>query len=97
MDVAASDPGGDFDIYRASSARDQSIGPVVKVSARLGDDGAFSTAHPDFDQYSIGSLTIWPGDKGAGPLGIQDDINHWVWWITGDVFHRDPRPWPDAS
>lgn len=54
--------------------------------------GALVASHPDFDESTIGSLTIWPfkvaGEGSASTIGL--------WWTAGPVFRDPPRAWADA-
>lgn len=95
-DQSFSDPGGDFDVYVSHRPeRDADLlesHAIVKIVATLSEDGDIKNPHPDFNTYSIGSPTIWPYKIAGERFGLA----HWVWWVTDDVFGRDPRPWAEA-
>lgn len=95
-DESLSDPAGAFDVFIANSSStnstDDAAGPVVKIVARLDEEGEFARPHPDFNTSSIGSMTIWPYKV----AGERFELAHWMWWASGPVFCNAPRPWAEA-
>jgi hypothetical protein len=93
-DQSLSDPGGDFDVLVADRRLIETTAEpvIVKIVARLDEEGDLRNPHPDFISTSIGSLTLWPYKRAGQLVGAA----HWIWWVQGDVFRRQPRPWQEV-
>lgn len=88
-----SDPAGRFQVFGTTDARtNDEARTVVKIVAKLDDNGALLTFHPDFVPEFMGSATIWP----YKPAGIRFGLIHWLSWPKGWPFIGHPRSWGDA-
>ena len=103
-DQELSDPDGRFEVFVTppnetilDRPHNMFPGEIVKVAARLDDDGYFAAWHPDFLDPSIVFQWTRGGLYQGGYSGAPEEMpTHWVYVSRGDIVPRWPRTWADA-
>jgi len=102
-----SDPDGRFEVFIAPESEVGLDGTsrlipeeIVKVAARLDDDGYFSAWHPDFCQDPIVCEgTLWGLFYGGYRGPLEEMPKHWIYVSRGDIlqpFATGLRTWAEA-
>jgi len=96
LDERLSDPDGCFLVFSSGGEPNEQERVPVKVVLRLNEAGGLLRPHREFDEYVIGSPTLWLAEA-TGDIDRKDPdfprVDHWIWMVDdGSIWRGDDPP-----